>query len=152
MSRHLLPWTLATTFAFAAIHIGAAQAQGIQHFAVLNGGNEVNAVTGAAAAGDPDGSGAASITVSGTRVCFSILVELIGTPNAAHIHDAEAGANGPVVVTLLPPTAGNPGTRAGCVSGLAAALATRLRNTPNQFYVNVHNAAFPTGALRGQLF
>ena len=99
MSNQLLPWTFAATFAFAAVNMGAAEAQGIQHFAVLNGGNEVSAA-GAASAGDPDGSGAASIIVLGNRICYSILVERIGTPNAAHIHEAEAGANGPVVVTV----------------------------------------------------
>lgn len=151
MLNHPIPMTFAAIIAIGALHMGTAAAQGVQHFAVLNGGNEVSAA-GAAAAGDPDGSGAASITVSGTRVCFSILVELIGTPVAAHIHEAEAGANGPIVVTLTPPAAGNPGARAGCVAGLGAGLLTRLRNTPNQFYVNVHNAAFPAGALRGQLF
>lgn len=151
MPNHLLPRIFAATFAFAAIHIGAAQAQGIQHFAVMNGGNEVSAA-GAASAGDPDGSGAASITVTGTRVCFSLLVELIGTPTAAHIHEAEAGTNGPIVIPLLAPATGNPGTRAGCISGLGAALVTRLRNNPNLFYVNVHTGAFPAGAIRGQLF
>lgn len=152
MSNRLLPWSFAATFAFAAIHIGAAQAQGIQHFAVLNGGNEVSAA-GAASAGDPDGSGAASIIVLGNRVCFSILVTGIGAPNAAHIHEAEAGANGPIVVPLAPLPAGAPvATAAGCVAGLGAGLITRLRNTPNRFYVNVHNAAFPSGAVRGQLF
>jgi hypothetical protein len=151
MPNHSLSFIFAATFAFAVIHMGSAAAQGVQHFAALNGGNEVSAA-GAAAAGDADGSGAASITVSGTRVCFSILVENIGAPNAAHIHEAEAGANGPIVVTLLPPANGNPGARAGCVTGLGAGLITRLRNTPNQFYVNVHNGAFPAGAVRGQLF
>ena len=151
MPHHSLPLAFAAIFGIAVVHAGTATAQGVQHFAVLNGGNEVSAA-GAAAAGDPDGSGAASITVTGTRVCYSILVELIGTPIMAHIHEAEAGANGPIVVVLTPPAAGNPGTRAACVTGLAAALATRLRNNPNQFYVSVHTGAFPAGAVRGQLF
>lgn len=136
----------------AASGPSGVSAQGIQHFAVMNGGNEVG-TAGQAAAGDPDGSGTASVIVRGAgQVCFSILVERIGTPVAAHIHEAVAGANGPVRVALVAPTAGNPGTSAGCVSGIAAGLFTRLRNTPNLFYVNVHTAAFPNGAVRGQLF
>lgn len=141
--------TIAGLAAFASSGVSA---QGIQHFAVMNGGNEVSAA-GQAAAGDPDGSGAASVIVrGGGQVCFSVLVERIGTPVAAHIHEAVAGANGPVRVALVAPAAGNPGTSAGCVSGIAAGLLTSLRNTPNLFYVNIHTAAFPNGAVRGQLF
>jgi hypothetical protein len=151
MLNHPIPLTFAAIVALGALHMGTAAAQGVQHFAVLNGGNEVSAA-GAASAGDPDGSGAASIIVLGNRICYSILVEKIGTPNAAHVHEAEAGANGPIVVPLTPPPAGNPGFQAGCSSPLGAALLTRLRNTPNRFYVNVHNVAFPAGAVRGQLF
>ena len=128
-----------------------ASAQGIEHFAVLNGGNEVSP-GGQAAAGDPDGSGAASVLVRGDGLCFSILVQRIGRPIMAHIHDAEAGSNGPIRVVLTLPGSGNPGTSSGCVGGIGAGLLTRLRNTPNQFYVNVHTAAFPAGAVRGQLF
>jgi hypothetical protein len=151
MPTRSLPLAFAAGFVLAAAYAGPVGAQGIQHFAVLNGGNEVSA-SGDAAAGDPDGSGAASIIVLGNRICFSILVEKIGTPNAAHVHEAEAGANGPIVVPLTAPAAGNPGFAAGCSSPLGAGLLTRIRNTPNQFYVNVHNAAFPAGAVRGQLF
>ena len=80
------------------------------------------------------------------------MVQLIGSPVAAHIHEGEAGENGPIVVPLTPPAAGNPGTSAGCVSGVDAGLLTRIRATPNRFYVNVHTGAFPAGAVRGQLF
>lgn len=143
---------MTTITAIVPFGFSGASAQGIQHFAVLNGGNEVGA-TGQAAAGDPDGSGTASVIVRGAgQVCFSILVERLGTPVAAHIHEAVAGANGPIRVMLAAPAAGNPGTSAGCVSGIAAGLLTRLRNTPNLFYVNVHTTAFPDGAVRGQLF
>lgn len=129
-----------------------AAAQGAQHFAVLNGGNEVSA-GGQAAAGDPDGSGAASVLfVSANRICFSIAVVGIDRPTAAHIHDGVAGENGAVAITLTAPAVGNPGTSSGCVGGLAAALVNRLRETPSDFYVNVHTGRFPSGALRGQLF
>jgi hypothetical protein len=143
---------LATFVGLSVQASSTALAQGVQHFAVLNGGNEVSP-TGQASAGDLDGSGAASIIVLGSgRICFSILVERIGTPTLAHIHEGEAGTNGPIVVNLTPPAAGNPGTSAGCVGSIGAGLLTRIRNTPNQFYVNVHNGAFPAGAVRGQLF
>ena len=143
--------TLTLASALALGYAGGAAAQGIQHFATLNGGNEVSPA-GAAASGDPDGSGAAVVLVRGNGVCFAILVQNIGPPTMAHIHEAEAGANGQIRVNLVPPATGNPGASSGCVGGIGAGLLTRLRATPNQFYVNVHNAAFPAGAVRGQLF
>jgi|tagenome__1003787_1003787.scaffolds.fasta_scaffold20378042_1 CHRD domain len=121
-------------------------------FAVLSGGNEVGA-TGQAAAGDPDGYGTASVLfVENDRICISVLVNLIDKPTEAHIHEAPPGKEGPVVVPFLPPTTGNAGTSTACVSGLPTALVGRIINNPTNFYVNIHTAKFPEGAVRGNLF
>jgi len=139
---------------FAGIVCGAsaASAQGMHFFAVLNGGNEIGD-TGAANAGDPNGFGTAHVMfASAGRLCFGISVFGISTPSAAHIHEAEAGSNGPIRVTLTEPSSGNPGASSGCVTGIAAALLARIRNTPGNFYINVHTGQFPGGAVRGQLF
>jgi hypothetical protein len=130
-----------------------ASAQGLQHFAVLSGGNEVNAA-GKANAGDPNGSGAVALSLdrAGTRLCVTMVVQLLDTPTMAHIHARTAGVNGPIAVTLTPPNAGNPGSSTTCVTGLAAALTSHIREKPGDFYVNVHTTAFPAGAIRGQLF
>ena len=129
-----------------------ASAQGVQHFSVLSGGNEVSA-TGQAAAGDADGHGAASVIfIDNGRICFSILVDDIDAPVAAHIHENVAGKNGPIVVHLIPPGTGNPGPSSRCISGLDPAIVQRIRRAPSNFYVNVHTGAFPAGAVRGQLF
>src|SRR5262245_24109711 len=52
--------------------------------------------------GDPDGSGAAMITVrqGGTDVCTTITVENVDEVVAAHIHEGRAGTAGPIAVTL----------------------------------------------------
>jgi hypothetical protein len=129
-----------------------AFAQGVQFFAVLNGGNEVSG-TGQANAGDPNGFGSAAVMIrSSTSICFAILVNAIDLPTAAHIHDNFAGRNGPVVVPLTAPSTGNPGRSSGCVSSLDPVLVTRIRTNPSRFYVNVHTRLFPAGAIRGQLF
>jgi CHRD domain len=133
--------------------VGGALAQGTQLFAVLLGGNEVSA-GGAANAGDQNGHGAAAITFGDTNLrtlCIGVVVSEIGPPTLMHIHRERAGQNGAVVVTLNPPVKGNPGRVSQCVE-ITAALSEAIRTRPSNFYVNVHNAAFPNGAIRGQLF
>jgi len=102
-------------------------------------------------AGDPDATGTATVWVNpGTgTVCYSWSVSNAATPIfAAHIHHALAGVAGPVVVPL-PPTTSSSGT--GCTTGVSRSLAIAIIQRPWEYYVNVHNAEFPTGAARGQL-
>ena len=120
-------------------------------FAVLLGGNEVSP-TGEADAGDNDGRGSATVIIDGPKLCFGIVVEDIDTPILAHIHRGVAGVNGPIVVDLVPPEAGNPGASSGCVSVSDKELLEEIQNRPVGFYVNVHTERFPAGAVRGQLF
>ena len=99
--------------------------------------------------GDPDGSGTASIRLNPGQgeVCFELTVSSIAPATAAHIHVGPAGVAGPVVVGLAPPTSG---TSSGCVSADPALIKAIIQN-PEHYYVNVHNADFPAGAVRGQL-
>lgn len=101
--------------------------------------------------GDPDGSGHATITINygqGT-LCWEIKVSGITLPaTAAHIHDAPAGVPGPVFVGLSAP--GSKGAASGCASVDRTKLKAIIDN-PAAYYVNVHNADHPGGALRGQL-
>jgi hypothetical protein len=119
-------------------------------FADLNGRNELDAKTLQPGAGDPDGFGSASVTINGTSLCFGITVGNLDTPVMAHIHKGRKFENGPVVVPLTPPTAGNPGASSGCVT-VDATLAADILAHPKAYYVNVHTGAFQAGAVRGQL-
>jgi len=96
-----------------------------------------------------DGSGVATVTIKGTSVTFSIFVKGISTPTLAHIHKAVAGVSGAVVIDFLKPTFTN-GFASGTVTGAADVVADLLAN-PSSYYVNVHTAENPSGALRGQL-
>ena len=99
--------------------------------------------------GDTDGSGTAEITIvdATDNVCYDLNVRNIGPATAAHIHRGARGVAGPPVVTLEAPTDGG---SEGCISA-PGALADEIEANPAAFYVNVHNAEFPDGAVRGQL-
>lgn len=111
-----------------------------QHRVTLTGAAEVPPP------GDGNGRGQFAWSVDGTRLCYLLSVRRIGTAAAAHIHRGRAGVAGPVVVELTAPTP----TSAACVT-ISSTLSTALRTHPRRFYVNVHNVAHPTGAIRSQL-
>jgi len=120
----------------------AAQAVARPFTAELKGSNEVPGP------GDTDGTGAAAITIDPVtgEVCADLRVAGIATATMAHIHRGAAGASGAVEVTLTAPTP----TSSACAIATPV-LAAEIVATPGDFYVNVHNADFPDGALRGQL-
>lgn len=102
--------------------------------------------------GDADGSGVALVTLNQGQeeVCFQLTVVDITLPaSAAHIHRGTADVAGPVVVALIPPDGS--GVSAGCIFSVDTELIKEIRQNPDGFYVNVHNADFPGGAVRGQL-
>lgn len=118
-----------------------------------DGGRKLQtSLTGAAEVpgpGDTDGRGMATVTVNSgqAKVCYTLSARHIDTATMAHIHVGAAGIAGAVVVTLKAPATGS---SSGCVS-VSRALALKILKSPANYYVNVHNAAFPSGAIRGQL-
>lgn len=128
----------------AARRIAGADQGGRPLSATLTGAAEVPGP------GDPDGSGSATITLNQGQgaVCFELSVADIAPAFAAHIHAGAAGVAGPVVVGLAPPT---DGTSSGCVLDVDKDVIKAIRQNPEDYYVNVHNADFPPGAVRGQL-
>ena len=99
--------------------------------------------------GDPDGTGKATVTIktSTNEICFELSVSGINEANAAHIHKGDPETAGPIVVELTAPAGGS---SEGC-SAVQAEIANEIAVSPTSFYVNVHNADFPKGAVRGQL-
>ena len=123
--------------------------------AYLTAAQEMKAMaklTGAAEApgpGDTKGSGTVQVTLNPDKgeVCYDLTVADIQEATAAHIHEGAMGKDGPVKVALDAPKTGS---AKGCKSADAAVVKAIMQN-PANYYVNVHNAAFPKGAVRGQL-
>ena len=136
---------LAATAALAiAVPVYAAHLKdGRKLAAMLDGASEVPGP------GDPDGFGTfVSRTNTGQgEICYTLTVADIGEATAAHIHRGGEGVAGPVEVVLSTPSGGQ---SAACAM-IDRQLAKELIRKPDQFYINVHNAEFPGGAVRGQL-
>ena len=137
--------------------------------ATLDGRSEVATdATDRRIVGDPDGSGEAyvfGIDANTTTLCYVLTVEGIAPATAAHIHEGARGENGPVVVNLAAPADGN---AADCIAedrvlpngspafvrdaqGNRLTTVAEILANPEDYYVNVHNAEYPGGAVRGQL-
>jgi hypothetical protein len=99
--------------------------------------------------GDPDGTGTAKITLNAGKgeVCYELTVDKIATATAAHIHSGAVDKAGPPVVMLKAPAEGSV---KDCTT-LAQDKIIDIEKNPSNYYVNVHNAEFPNGAVRGQL-
>ena len=100
---------------------------------------------------DADGSGTATIVLdpdAGTA-CWTFSVAGIDPVTVSHIHTGAAGTNGGVVVDL--DLDGFDGSSEGCNDAADAATLEAIIDNPAAYYVNVHNEAFPGGAIRGQL-
>lgn len=121
---------------------GASLADGRPSSTTMTGAEETRPA-------DPDGSGEAILTFNpGTnQACVQLSVTNIAPATASHVHRGPAGVAGPPVIGLPPPT---DGFSSGCVTA-DRDLLVEIARDPSEFYVNVHNAEFPAGAIRGQL-
>jgi hypothetical protein len=100
--------------------------------------------------GDPDGAGAASITIDivspvVSELCWDFTFGGIATPTGVHLYRGERGTQGVLVMRfseLLPQTG-------GCAL-VDPEFAEEFRTIPKNFYMSIFNPEFPNGAIRGQ--
>lgn len=127
--------------------------------AKLLGKNEVKAP--GKVVDDPDGSAVGLIRLQGNQVTFAFSWKNISAPTLGHIHQGKVGTNGGVAVPLFggeKDSAGKPivmpdtaTAAAGEVTAPSVQIANELRTDPTDFYLNLHTADRPDGAVRGQL-
>jgi len=122
-----------------ALALGVTSATALAADVKLSGDQEVPAVKSAGAAagaitiGD-DGAVSGSVTATGF------------TPTAAHIHQAAAGKNGPVIVPFT-----KDGDKFSAPAGAKLTPDQMKAYKAGELYVNVHSAANPGGEVRAQL-
>jgi CHRD domain len=99
--------------------------------------------------GAPNGTGDAIIAFHGTSTVCWRFAHLHGFTNAtfAHIHAATKGKAGKIVVPL---STGPRLRHQGCVPATPA-LVSAIVQKPQDYYVNIHSARYPGGAVRAQL-
>lgn len=140
MRRYIAVLVAATGFGLSAeapaaiVHYQVA----MTGFQEVNGGGQFNQ-------GDPDGFGVADLRIDTTvlTVDWNFMIANIALPlTGAHIHQGAAGQNGAVVVNFNAQLSG---------SGLNDLDLANVIANPKNFYVNLHNAEFPGGAIRGQI-
>jgi hypothetical protein len=117
-------------------------ASGTQQFTVaLSGEQEVPPTTSGAL-----GTGTLSFDAATRNIIGSITLNGM-TATAAHIHQADVGVNGPIIVSLTETAPGTWSVPAG--STLTDAQANAL--AAGGLYFNAHTTANPNGEIRGQI-
>jgi hypothetical protein len=132
---------LAAALATSLVLAGVATAKGGHLTAQLRGANEKPA-----APASNRGRAEITLKLATGKVCWDFTITKIdGAGTAAHIHKGRPGASGPVYIPL-----GTTFKRQGCTSAPKAKIRAVAAH-PSAFYVNIHNAKHPAGAMRGQL-
>ena len=139
---------LITSFAAAVLAASPAAATTITYALSMTGAQEVPGP------GDPDGTGSGTLTIDDSTglISWSLTYANIDAPTAMHIHGpaAPVGVSAGVFVGLGVATTGGPGTLVSSIT-TSLANAAAINANPANFYVNIHNASYPGGAVRGQL-
>ncbi|QOV94825.1 CHRD domain-containing protein [Novosphingobium sp. ES2-1] len=120
---------------------GPAMAKPVTLVATLGGAAET-------AGGDPDGIGGFKADGDDETgdFCFTLWVEKTEKPTMAHVHEGNAGSDGKPVATIE--VTGKDSDN--CIA-MEPELLKKIIAAPGAYYVNVHTADFPKGAVRGQL-
>ncbi len=135
-----LPLSLALIVAVCTIGTYSSSAGAADIQVTLAGNQEVPPVMNT-------GSGSGTITISADKSVSGSVTTMGISGVAAHIHEAAAGKNGPVIIPLT-----KSGDNTWIVpAGVKLSDAQFSSFNAGNLYVNVHTKEHPGGALRGQL-
>jgi hypothetical protein len=139
----------AAALAFAAGNAAAQTSPGEKPWPGTQLAGDLDGPAVAPGPGDPDGSGKFALWADeeAQRLCYVLGVANVEDVTAAHIHRGGAGQSGPVAAALDFP---NPLGTEACVAAKAE-LIDEIVAAPESFYIQVHSAEHPAGALRAQL-
>jgi hypothetical protein len=142
--------TLLAALASVPLAASSALATQVTYTLSMNGAQEVPGP------GDPDGTASGTITLDDVTgvISWNFTYANIDAPNNMHIHGpaAPAGVPAGVFIGLGAATTGGAGTLINSLNyGGSLANITAILNSPETFYVNIHNASFAAGAVRGQV-
>jgi hypothetical protein len=101
--------------------------------------------------GDPDGFGTARLPNDAAigRICWDVHTNLVDVPlTGSLIHSGAAGQTGTVVLQLFGEV--NDPNPSGCRTA-DTQLLRDLNQKSREFYLEISNFAYPSGAIRGQL-
>ena len=128
MRKFMLSLFVLTLALLTFAHLAAADEMKVK--ATLTGAAEVPGP------GDTDGGGTVQVTLNPDKgeVCYELSVANLQEATAAHIHKGEKGEEGQIEVALAD-----------------VVVIEAIMQDPTDYYVNVHTAAFPKGAVRGKL-
>jgi hypothetical protein len=135
--------TAAAVVAAMGLVVAPVLAETQSYSAALSAGEETPI------AGPAGGTGTAKVVIdmATKQVCYELTwSKEVESPSAAHIHRGPKGTNGPIVVNFDLPKNGPK----ACVAGDELVL-NGIAADPGGHYVNIHNSAYPNGAVRGQL-
>ena len=141
MGRTVIALVISALALAGVVAANAAIAKTVKFEVALKGTNEKPAAPAS-------NKGKVELTLNTTtgKVCWYFkLTKIDGKPSQAHIHKGKAGVSGNIVVPL-----GANYKRQGCTSA-AKPLVRSIAGHRASYYVNVHNAKHPLGAMRGQL-
>jgi CHRD domain len=132
----------------AAVSLAAAMTAGPVSAATTTYRADLTAEEEVPTKGPAGGRGTAEVVLNpdAGEVCYTLTYSGISKPTAAHIHDGVKGKAGPVFVDFQYTTNGDK----ACVPADANKLRA-IGENPAGYYVNVHTAEYPNGAIRGQL-